>query len=232
MTLPWRRALLEGFVIVASILTAFALEAWWDERGEARTRDAIVAGLASDFEAAEADLNRVTEIHERALEAGARLIALADAGTVDADQAAIVDTLLSAVLWTPTFDPPVGTLDALLASGSLDVLENPDLAAELTRWSALVDELREDEVGTLTIAPRDAIPYLRAKGVLTGHLIHGYGLEPPWEIRTTPSYRLLGDPEFHGIVSEIWISTRFTITSVDTVAAALRRIQELLNREK
>jgi hypothetical protein len=231
MTMPWRRALLEGFVIVASILTAFALEAWWDERGEVRTRDAILAGLASDFEAAEADLDRVTALHETSLAAAERLIALADAGTVGADRASTVDTLMSAVLRSPTFDPPAGTLEALLATGTLDMLDNPDLAAELTRWPAVVEEFREDEMAAQTVVMRDAIPYLRARGVLTGHLVLGYDFEPPWDVRPTPSHRLLADPELHGIVTEIWIQNRGAATNAETTAAALQRIQGLLGQE-
>jgi len=33
--IPWPRVLVEGAVIVGSILLAFGIEAWWDDRGEA-----------------------------------------------------------------------------------------------------------------------------------------------------------------------------------------------------
>ena len=57
-SIPWTRVFLEGAVIVASILLAFGIEAWWDGRQErAEERDALEA-LAADFVVA-------TEAHSR-----------------------------------------------------------------------------------------------------------------------------------------------------------------------
>lgn len=58
--IPWLRVFLEGAVIVGSILLAFALDAWWDERsrrGELRSQlDAVVAEMESTREALRAVL--------------------------------------------------------------------------------------------------------------------------------------------------------------------------------
>ena len=54
--LPVRRFLVEGVVIVLSILLAFGIDASWDEFQESRKRSALIAGLTSDFEASREEL--------------------------------------------------------------------------------------------------------------------------------------------------------------------------------
>lgn len=45
----WRRAVVEGVVIVASILLAFALDAWWDARGEAEAERGYISRIEADL---------------------------------------------------------------------------------------------------------------------------------------------------------------------------------------
>ena len=47
----WRRLLVEGFVIVVSILLAFAIDAWWDERQEEAAARQQVARVVSELQA-------------------------------------------------------------------------------------------------------------------------------------------------------------------------------------
>jgi len=47
--IPWRRVVLDGVVIVASILLAFGIEAWWSERQEAARRDELMEDLQAEL---------------------------------------------------------------------------------------------------------------------------------------------------------------------------------------
>lgn len=47
----WRRLLVEGVVIVVSILLAFAIDAWWDERQEEAAARQEVARVVSELQA-------------------------------------------------------------------------------------------------------------------------------------------------------------------------------------
>lgn len=49
--IQWSRLFIEGFVIVASILLAFAIDAWWDERQEAEEAMLQVDRLVAELEA-------------------------------------------------------------------------------------------------------------------------------------------------------------------------------------
>jgi len=48
--LPWTRSLAEGVIVVASILLALTLDAWWSNRQEESARQEWLTALEADFE--------------------------------------------------------------------------------------------------------------------------------------------------------------------------------------
>ncbi len=54
--IPWLRVFVEGVVIVGSILLAFGLQAWWDERDERRAERIYLEQLRADLVGAEEQL--------------------------------------------------------------------------------------------------------------------------------------------------------------------------------
>jgi len=48
--IEWNRLLLEGVVIVASILLAFAIDAWWDERQDRQAEGNQLLSIAAELE--------------------------------------------------------------------------------------------------------------------------------------------------------------------------------------
>lgn len=70
-TIPWRRALTEGVVIVGSILLAFTIDASWEKRQERALTNQRVAALLGEFEQAraeiESEIQGVRSSHEGSL---------------------------------------------------------------------------------------------------------------------------------------------------------------------
>ena len=48
--ISWRRIFAEGAAIVAGILLAFAIDAWWDDQVEIKEEQRLLAALANEFE--------------------------------------------------------------------------------------------------------------------------------------------------------------------------------------
>jgi hypothetical protein len=48
--IPWKRISVEAAAIVASILLAFAIDAWWDDRLDQQQEDEVLAILLAEFE--------------------------------------------------------------------------------------------------------------------------------------------------------------------------------------
>ena len=119
----WSRLFIEGFVIVVSILLAFAIDAWWDERQEAQEAvlqiDRVIAELDANvflLDRQIEDLDRTTGAAQRFLsifgpnpdpvekpEIGALFNELFSSGTIalnrDASQTFLASGLLTKAGW-------------------------------------------------------------------------------------------------------------------------------------
>ena len=137
--ISWSRVIVEGAVIVASILLAFAIDTWWDNRDRA-------AQLAEDLRsvAKEMETNRdllaldVTRLR-RYISGTESLLQLLDAHP-DAPTVLVQDTMAFYAMAWHTMDPSLGAVDALLASGRLSAIRNPRLRVLI---AGLRDQFRD-----------------------------------------------------------------------------------------
>lgn len=138
---PAARFMVEFVVIVASILAAFALDAWWNERLEDRQTRARLETLRDEFTATRAQLGRESERLESARAAVAALLPHISptAPLVALDS---VTTLMDLSFRAATIEVQTGSLQALLASGELAGIDHPELTALLAAWPAAVADFR------------------------------------------------------------------------------------------
>ena len=143
--IPWLRVLLEGAVIVGSILLALSLEAWWAEREVSREVSADLVGIDVELEANLDVLAFELDLLKRTVAASASM--LESLGELpDAPFVTLSDTIAAmARLSSPTLDVSVGGVDALLASGRLPALRSPELRRRLAGLSSKIEDLTEDE---------------------------------------------------------------------------------------
>lgn len=60
---PWLRIFAEGFAIVVSILLAFGIQAWWEDRQERAVEAALLTGLIEDLRLDSADYAGFSAVH-------------------------------------------------------------------------------------------------------------------------------------------------------------------------
>jgi hypothetical protein len=159
-----RRFLIEGIVIVISILAAFALESWWGERQERQEERVILAGLQQDFGSARAALETRLESHVRIAHAVTTTLEVIEGAYLRGEPTAVVvDTTIGLTFIPPTTQLSLGTLDGLLQSGRLGVLRDTDLRAALSAWPHVLAELTEEEVTGREFVVTHLDPVLRAR---------------------------------------------------------------------
>jgi hypothetical protein len=225
----WRSRLYEFITIVLGILGAFAIDAAWEQRGERAQEQALTAALVADFAGARADLDRVMAVHDSVLWGADRLMALSNREDLsDADPA----MLGAALVWTlanPTFDPPTGTVETILSSGRVDILRNDELVKELTRWSAAVQDMREDELVANEHLYRSLFP-IYAEELNLRDMVRTGPYVWPGAKRDVNDFFFLLDNEPQ---SALWwlygLHTNVAQRSGPDVAAAIDRIMGLLN---
>jgi hypothetical protein len=222
-----RRILAEGVAIVVSILLAFAIDAWWEEfQDDVDTRENLV-DVQAEFRTYEAELRSRRALWNEYEGSMGRLLAATVSGV--APQPAVMDTLVHDLTWASTFDPGTGALDALIASGRLEFLDDLQLRSSLAAWKGVAEEVRDNEVLARDFITLVLMPYLARAGVPVSRSL---ALGRDWPEAHVPdaeadrAYRaILGDPEFRAHVAH-----RYSILNLGEYDEALDFVGGLLER--
>ena len=146
---------------MVSILIAFALDAWWDDRQ-------LVQETAEDLAIVEYELAenirlvQVTmDILNQVIAANKMLIAELKAHP-DSEMVEIEDTT---ILWSlfsnPTLDPSLGGTDAWIANGRLGGLDSPMLRKRLASVRGKVEDVVEEQRIAREMAVREIYPLIK-----------------------------------------------------------------------
>ena len=158
------RLAFELFVVVAGILIAFSLDAWWDRSSARESELAELAAVRSEVSDGIEVLRRFLEIQTRY---GQRLDqAVAQLGANMGSTVALSDSTLQALLAWRTVDVPTSALDALIASGRLGLIGNAEVRAALAAQPANLADLYEDEGLARDFVEMVLVPRLAPYGVL------------------------------------------------------------------
>lgn len=193
----------EMVLIVASILLAFALDSWWQDRKDAQEEVRLLQGLQEEFRQNRQTLEYYLEFNQRGIQ---QLAALTDAansghwrqGPVSPDKA------LEGLVIPPTSDLGSGVLSTLITSGRLDLLRDQVLRNRLAAWNGIYSELQDDELLARQFVFDTVLPYLVDMGVPLRGPLSTAG-QWPTETRATDTdparyQRLLDDPRFATLV--------------------------------
>lgn len=141
----WSTRLMEGMTIVLSILAAFALDSWWDSRQVSLALDEGLAAVAEELDAARDHVAERVGVYDRVEQYLAAVVPmLAAAG--DASTVEVPDTLMAALLYAPTIDPPTGALNAFLESGLLTSVQDHEVRRHLASLPSRYEDGADDEL--------------------------------------------------------------------------------------
>jgi len=130
----WERLVLEIVVVVAGILIAFALDSWWDSRGEAARERAHLRALRGDFVQNVERLDQAAARQEGIVRASRQLLALSRTdGPVAVDS---VRSLVGRVLNSGRFGPVMGAYEAVVNTGGLAQIRDDSLRSALAEFAS------------------------------------------------------------------------------------------------
>lgn len=152
---------LEGAVVVASILVAFALDAWWAER---QLRDETVEDLAI----VEHELGENLRLVQLTIEIMQQVVAATDTLVAELEahpEPTTVDIKDTTIFWAifinPTLDPSLGGTDAWIAAGRLAGLDSAELRQRLASVRGKVEDVVEEQRVAREIGVHDIYPLLK-----------------------------------------------------------------------
>lgn len=212
----------EGLLIIISILLAFAIDAWWAGAQEEQRQIVLRQSLADDFRHNQQLLLENRRQHETNLDVQKRFAELIQsAETLEDDQLILAPEMQRNLLTYATYNPLMGTLKSIVATGDLHQFENPDLRILLVSWMDLLEDYREEEAfGMLTSQKLvDATAeFLPTRSLLAGY--GGFGI-------TTPSKH---DSNMQGLIASLEVENAVMerIISLNLVLEELTRLEVLL----
>ena len=230
-SLPWKRLLSEGAVIVASILLAFAIQAWWEGRQDIRLEADAIATLHAELDLIEGLLDNADR-RDSIVGANAQILigAMSDPSSVTADS---LTAAIGLVTLTHHTDVALTAYDLLVNSGSLDALSNVEVRTEIVFLRSLLSTKDRQE------AQHTAFVANRLGPFLDRHVDRGSGRRPlAWhEARGVPIAEarafpvewdaLLSSREFSNLVHKRvqWLSDVVTFRDmIRTRIATIRRL--------
>ncbi len=157
--IPWLRVGAESVAIVGSILLAFAIEAWWQDRNELAIEQRSLSALLAEFEENDELLREARDGYERTYTAAVQLLAYFDQGTDDMDSSEF-EQLVGRLISTQSTHLESGAYDALIASGELNLVRDESLRNRLAAWPSYVAEWSEEEGSVFSFVGEKLAPYI------------------------------------------------------------------------
>jgi len=226
--IPWKRIIAEGTIIVASILLAFSIDAWWSERQMRADEREAIDQLIEDFRANAEHLQTIRGMHEAALDAAYEILARGGYGGQSTSNAATAELVYKSLrAWT--YDPLLGATNSLIQSGKLNILRNNKLRIALAAWPDIVADLTYDEWTENRNTFERIGPYLISKNAIYDALrsagrLRRLDAEPRSDLS-----ELASDPVFLNLMSWRVNNLENLLDEVDIVEASIQEILELLD---
>ncbi len=158
-SLPWLRIIVQGVVIVGSILLAFAIDAAWDVRQDRVQEAAYLAGILVDLRSDSTDLadRQVTAI--RGLEAADRLLELRrDPGSTAPADSLAMWFLHSA--FVDNFQVLDHTYREVLGAGGLSVIRDESLRRQIADYYRSIERLDPDDFEGISREDGEAVHFV------------------------------------------------------------------------
>ncbi len=226
----WLILAAEGVAIIVSILLAFAIDAWWEERVTRQQEVALLVSLHADFQASQAHLqqwvvgNRFIERNATELLQRLRSANRDERITVSGEQ-------LVAAISTPTYDPTDSTLQVAMASGQLELIRSAELRKELATWRQLLDDTSEDESLIREIVVHRLIPVL-SEQVRLGYLLDFGPVVDLFLGRPHPiaadQIEIRVNSSLEAVIAERLFHTKFVAQGLTDLSESQARILDLL----
>ena len=134
-----------------SILLAFAIDAWWEERSDHIRLTGAIQNIAAEVSDARDEIENAVARNTFRIEGIRRFL------SIEPDELLAIpeESLLSfdGVFYTPSpFDTSGYALQGLLAGGNLDIVPDDELRSALIAWAQLPSEIERDYAEALHLS--------------------------------------------------------------------------------
>ena len=137
----FKYAIGEIILVVIGILIALQINNWNENRKNSTIEQETLLSLKSDLESALVQLDIKIEQNDRYRKNDSIALQLIqNKSKIPLDS---LYALLLSHIYTPTFDPELGTLNEILSTGKMEIIKKEELRNHISSWNRYMDELDE-----------------------------------------------------------------------------------------
>ncbi|MEQ8964146.1 MAG: hypothetical protein RLP02_40645 [Coleofasciculus sp. C2-GNP5-27] len=163
--ISWGKLLIEAFVIGGSILLAFGIDAWWEERSDRQEERIALSRLHGEFRNSTERLGPSTGRGNYT--ATIEILELLQDYQNDDSALAVPNSMIVQMLGVPTFDRVTPVLDGLIQSGNLSLIQDEDVLSSISIWQRDIIQLSEAQQDARRSTYELLIPALTIRGNLS-----------------------------------------------------------------
>ena len=169
--IPWLRIGAESAAIVASILFAFIIDAWWEDRLERDLEAQQLGRLKVELETNLAAIDSWGPT-ERSVDAGLQVLeAIEEAEAMGEQSIAIASGILWRLTSAQTFEADTSVFDGLVRSGGLEIIRNEQLIGSLAAWEREMRDYTDQAALVRHVTETLLLPALHKRADLSSTLM-------------------------------------------------------------
>jgi hypothetical protein len=223
----------EIILIVVGILLALQISEWNQARKDRAEEQEILSGLKSEFENHHRVLTRGSNLRKNQLSRISQFMSHIK-NQEEALSIAELDEALYFVLLAYTWDPSNSVLDALIASGKLELIQDSELRRKLASWDRTVKVVRESHLTIGDFNQSTLWPFLASKGA---PLARGWGFvekelqKYAAESSAEMQYKnIQGDQEIIDMISTNYVFISRSVSEMDRANQTVEEIITLIEK--
>jgi len=140
--IQWRRTAVEAAAVVASILLAFSIDAWWSSKSEQARTDELLQALSLEWAS---DLQRIDQLLDQYDESKLQIVrAIKIYYSVNSELTPEDGMEISRGLYYSTYKPSTAAHTVLLSHG-LDRISHAGLRAAIAQWPSDLAEISPEK---------------------------------------------------------------------------------------
>ena len=215
--MPLGRLIIEGTVIVFSILLAFAIDAWWDGRQEEDAQIERLARVAAELQSNSERIQSKIETLDVAISATSEILSWMGPEPQEVELQTFM-THWNRMIAIGTFSLIRSATEDFLASGTVDSSQSDDIRNSLSEWYFFGDNLKnqydllreahsklDDYTYTLSTAPR--LHTMSELSVMQDHPRSKFPFD---------HYALLADPRVENLLAVYLLRMEFVTRGVNS----------------
>jgi hypothetical protein len=235
--IPWARITIEATAIIVSILVAFAIDAWWEDRRERQEERDYLSSLRQELIIGLDLLANRESVHKEIIESHEDLI-----NQIQAEDRASDGSLLYmfSLLSRPTVvDLPRAVFDDLVSSGGTQLIRSDEIRIALAVYGRRLREFETDNDAAWATWEQRLQPYLEGRIPRRDRLLLGsFGRDRPSidfsfgrSQHESDFDGVLADPVFEDMLAERWLRVLARSERIQGLQKLMNEIVGLINNE-